>query len=56
MAVCSVLCCKGAKATDLEGAESVQSSLEIVQDNRVGQTLEDEGELPKWIDANGETG
>jgi len=52
----SVVCSEGAKASQFECAESVQGSLEVVEDHRVRKTFEYEGELPERIDTDGETG
>lgn len=41
----------------LAGArEAVEGGLEVVEDERVGEALEDEGELPEGVEAVGEVG
>ena len=47
---------EAADAADLEGAQAVEGGLEVVEDDGVGQALEDEGELPEGVEALGETG
>lgn len=38
----AVISCKGAKAMDLECTEAVKGGLEVVEDDTIGKTLEDE--------------
>ncbi len=40
-----------AESGDLEGAQSVQGGLEVVQDDRVGQTFEHVRQLPEGVQA-----
>jgi hypothetical protein len=56
---CAAIACidgKAAQAADLEGAQPVQCGFEVVQDYTVSEALEDEGEFPERVDANGKSG
>jgi len=45
-----------ADALQFELLEAIQSSFEVVQNNRVGETFEDEGQFPEGVDAVGQAG
>lgn len=44
---------RAADLVHLVPAEFIQGRLEVVENDGVGETLEDEGELPEWVDALG---